>query len=126
VAWFTNADDTPRVQLARSPQADYAFSAPLEVSTGVAIGRVGLELLDDGSAVVSWLQNNNDGLADLIVTHVSADGVVGKGHTVASNVAALSVPQLSRDGDYLLLVWTSGSDSMRQISSARVNLKSLI
>jgi len=55
-AWFTGANDTPRVRVAFSGDAGATWGAPIEVDDGAPLGRVDVLLLGDGSALVSWLE----------------------------------------------------------------------
>lgn len=55
VAWFTSAENTPRVRLAFSSDTATSFAKPIEVSEGSPDGKVGLVLLPSGDAIVSWI-----------------------------------------------------------------------
>ncbi|HEV2149046.1 MAG TPA: hypothetical protein VGR37_16690, partial [Longimicrobiaceae bacterium] len=54
VAWFTGARDTARVLVAFSDDAGATFGAPVRVDDGDPAGRVDVELLEGGEALVSW------------------------------------------------------------------------
>ena len=60
VAWFTMADERPRVQLARSNDGGRSFTAPIELDGGTALGRVDLTWSGE-SAVLSWLDEVDAG-----------------------------------------------------------------
>ncbi|MEX2258838.1 MAG: hypothetical protein WD672_09025 [Woeseia sp.] len=125
VAWFTAADDVPRVRLARSRISQRSFSMPVDVAGVDTIGRVGLLLMEDGKAIVSSLRSNGDGAADLLLTPVSASGRVGAATTLATGVAAYSVPQIIRQGDELLAVWTERRGERSVLAGARLPLAAL-
>ncbi len=125
VAWFTAADDAPRVRLARSADSTAPFGDPVDVAAGTALGRVGLVLLDDGAAVVSLLQAAGEGTAELQLVRVSQSGEPGAPLVVARGLPAFSVPQLAVAGDELLLAWTSRQDGTSRVASARIALHSL-
>ncbi|HEU0076539.1 MAG TPA: sialidase family protein, partial [Longimicrobiaceae bacterium] len=55
VAWFTGARDTARVLVAFSRDAGATFGAPVRVDDGDPAGRVDVELLEGGGALVSWI-----------------------------------------------------------------------
>jgi hypothetical protein len=126
VAWFSNANGTPRVRLARSHDATATFATPVDVTRGDAAGRVGLALLDDGTAIVSWLQSGSNGKATLLLTPVTASGDVGDDYLVAADVTGFSVPQIVRDGDALLLVWTVKDNKSSSLAGARIALERII
>ena len=56
VAWFTAAADKPSVKIAFSTDAGAVFGQPFVVDDQRPLGRVDIVLLDDASALVSWLQ----------------------------------------------------------------------
>lgn len=106
VAWFTAADDRPRVHLAVSTDGGSRFAAPVEIAGKGARGRVDLVLTEDGTAVVSWLGRHNDEAAVLVRT-VSPQGRPGPVHAVAATSGARSsgFPRLALDGEELRVVW---------------------
>lgn len=73
VAWFTSADGKPRVKLARSGNAGAGFGAAVQVDDGNPLGRTDLELLGDGSVLVTWLEIVGD-QAEWRVKRFGADG----------------------------------------------------
>jgi len=105
VAWFTAANDVPRVRLARSARADGGFSTAVDVVAGDTAGRTGLVVLEDGSAVVSSVDRNSAGTMVLALRRVGPDDAVGPALTVASGLPRFGVPQLVRDGETLVLAW---------------------
>jgi len=56
VAWFTVAEDLGHVFVAFSSDAGRTFGAPVRVDDVSALGRVDVELLPDGAAIVSWIE----------------------------------------------------------------------
>ncbi|MDZ7643567.1 MAG: hypothetical protein U5K76_04620 [Woeseiaceae bacterium] len=125
VAWFSAAGDVPRVRLARSPTPDAPFEEPVAVFSGDTIGRVGLVLLADGTAVVSALERSDAGLANLRIAVVGAGGTPGPAHTVVEGVPQFSVPQIATIADGLLVVWTSQSGGSTRLQSKRVPVAAL-
>ena len=110
VAWFTAANDVTRVKLAFSTDAGSSFGDPVTVDDGNPQGRADVVLLDDGSAVVSWVESSPDG-SSLRVRRIRPDGLPGPATTVvpADGKLGNGFPQLARDGEgQLLLAWTAG------------------
>ena len=126
VTWFTAAEGTPRVRLAASTNAGQTFSAPVEVVTGDTLGRVSAALIDADTAVAAWLSTSANGAAQLMLRRVSLDGALGPTHTISDAVEAFSVPQMTINGDRLLLAWTGKVDKSSQIQSASISLASLL
>lgn len=107
VAWFTGADKTSRVKLAFSNDAGETFGQPAAVDDGNPAGRVDVLLLDDGSAMVCWLEKLPEGGA-VRVRRVRPDGKLDDAVTVAPSGTARSngFPQMARVGGELIFAWT--------------------
>src|SRR5690606_10232540 len=122
VAWFTAADGLPRVRLARSTNGGASFGAPVDVDAGDAFGQVGVALLDDGEAAVSWWRKAAAGGIELAVRRVARDGALSEIVGVARNDVAqpLDVPQLAARNGRLVLAWTDARES--RVRSAEVRL----
>ena len=112
-AWFTAPNDSPVVRLAFSDDSGDSFGAPVRIDGGTPIGRVDVVLLQDGSAVVMWLERIGTEGAEVRVRHVTTDGRVGEPHVVAGSSAARSsgFPRMAATGDELLFAWTQVGDS---------------
>jgi hypothetical protein len=108
VAWYTGAENTPRVKLAFSADAGATFAAPINIDNGNPVGRVDVLLLDDGSAVVCWLEKVTGG-GEVRMRRVWPDGKRGEAVTVSTSGTARSngFPQMARAGNALVFAWTS-------------------
>ena len=106
-AWYTAAADSPRVYVAFSGNGGRKFGAPIRVDEGKAIGRVGVAMLDDGTAAVSWMEGETKE-ARVRARFVREDARPGVAATVARlpGARASGVPQMVRDGDRLVFSWT--------------------
>jgi len=109
VAWFTAANDAPRVRVAFSADAGASFGLPLAVDDGRPLGRVDTLLLEDGSAIVSWVESSPDG-SSLRLRRIRPDGERGEAVVVvpAGEPLANGFPQMVRAGAELVLAWTAG------------------
>lgn len=122
VAWFTAAQDTPRVRIAFSDDAGATFGAPLRVDGGTPTGRVDVELLAGGDALVSWLERVGEG-AELRVRRVRPDGPTGPVMAVAGASAERSsgFPRMARVGRDVVFAWTRPGDPARvQLVTAKL------
>jgi hypothetical protein len=106
VAWFTGADKTSRVKLAFSDNAGETFGQPVAVDDGNPAGRVDVLLLDDGGAMVCWLEKLPEGGA-VRVRRVRPDGKLDEAITVAPSGTARSngFPQMARSGREFVFAW---------------------
>jgi hypothetical protein len=123
VAWYTAAQDTPRVRVAFSNDEGATFGQAIEAGGSDPIGRVDLILLPDNSALVSWMeQMESDG--EIRVRRVRANGWRGESQTVAQSSAkrASGFPRLARNENEIVLAWTQAGDpSMVRTAVARLN-----
>jgi hypothetical protein len=123
VAWFTAAADTPRVRVAFSGDAGDTFGAPVRVDAGDPTGRVDVELLPGGSALVSWLERTEGGGAEVLARVVSPGDQAGTPLVVASSTAerAGGFPRMARSGEWIIFAWTEPGDSPRvRVARARI------
>jgi hypothetical protein len=109
-AWFTAADDAPRVLAALSADAGATFTGPIQISAGDPLGRVAVAMLNDDAAAVSWLEREGEGAA--ILVRVAGDGELGPSIRVAatSTARASGFPRMVRTRDRLVLAWTEAGD----------------
>jgi len=111
VAWFTGAGGVARVRAAFSNDQGDTFGPPAEVSAADPMGRVGVLMLEDGSAVVSWLERGKAG-GEVRVRRVRPDGRMTEPVTVAASGTARSngVPRMVRAaGGALVFAWVGSS-----------------
>lgn len=107
VAWFTNARDTAKVQVAFSSDAGTTFGEPIRVDEGTPAGRVGVQWAGD-DALVSWLERGTADTAYVKVRRVRRDGSMDDPLTVSSSSGARSsgFPRMTPWGEGVLLAWT--------------------
>ena len=113
------------MQLRFSTDSAATFGPALELATDGALGHVDVVMLDDGSAVVTWLQADAGGRGDLVLRRVTPDGGMGPLVPVAKGAPARSVPQMAINDDDLVLVWTEAQEDAKRIVSARIPIDSI-
>jgi hypothetical protein len=106
LAWFAAPESVARVSLAFSGDGATTFGKPIQVDDGMPLGRVAVELLVDGSALVGWIERLEKG-AEFRVRRVHADGRRGTAATIAALDAGRSsgYPRLALAGDRVVLAW---------------------
>jgi hypothetical protein len=107
VAWYTGAADEPKVQVAFSEDAGASFGEPIRVDEGTPLGRVDAMLLEDGAALVVWLETTDRG-AEVRARRVRPDGETSVPATVAVTDVSRSsgFPRMAALGDDVILAWT--------------------
>lgn len=108
VAWFTAANDKPRVYAAFSNDAGATFGAPLQIDDGAPAGRVDAQYIGGGEALVSWLERSGQN-AEVRVKHVTMKRRVSAAKTIASSKSerASGFPHMIHRGKDVVFAWTA-------------------
>ena len=113
-AWFTGAGEIPRVRVIFSSDAGATWGEAVEVDDGAPLGRVDVELLDDGSALVVWLEAA-PGEADALLRarRIHPGGVRSTSLDLALTPAARSsgFPRMGPGDGGIVLAWTDPAET---------------
>ena len=118
IAWFTAKDDQGRAFAAFSNDAGKTFGAPVRLDDFSALGRVDIALLEDGSAIATWIEFQ-EGRAQFKMRRVEASGTRSEA-MIVSNLAASRAsgyPRLARHGSELVFAWTESSQPTRVMTA---------
>ncbi len=122
IAWFTAADEKPRVRLALAPIESLDFAAPIEVDTAAPLGRVAIAAFGDGFVVV-WLRATDDvDGAEIRYARFRADGTrVTEGLvTRSSSRRGSGFPKIAAvDG----AIWVAHTDTSRSDGAPRIRVE---
>lgn len=114
VAWFTAPEGEAQVNVAFSADTAATFGPPARLDLGRPLGRTGVILLGDGSALVTWLEEEGAGTAASIMSRrVAPDGTKGEPRRLATTESARAsgFPGIAPLGEgSLLLAWTDPGD----------------
>ncbi|WP_165821331.1 exo-alpha-sialidase [Falsiruegeria mediterranea] len=123
VAWFTGANDLAAVKVAFSGDAGRSFGAPVRVDLGNPMGRVDVELLEDGTALVSWVEWT-DGKEVLMLCRAEKESGCVAQEMLATNSAGASVnfPTMARLGRDIFIAWTQPDGTGDRIAMRRIRL----
>jgi len=119
VAWFMAKNDQGQAFVAFSHDAGRTFGAPVRVDDAGSFGRLGVQLLDDGSAAVMWIEKSSL-RTQMRVRLVSSAGMRSAPVTVAVTEGT-RYPRVMQHGDELLFAWTD-TDKGSQLRVARAKL----
>ena len=110
LAWFTAEGARPRVSVAFSADAGATFAQPIAISDAAAVGRVDVELLDDGSALVAWIEHTPAG-SSLRVKRAWPGGRATTSHVVTpiTSGRGSGYPRMARVGESLVFAWTEAA-----------------
>lgn len=112
VAWFTAADDVPKVKVAFSEDNGATFGPAVGIDQGSPSGRVDVLQLGDGSALVSWLEQTGFGEALYLCRVVTALGCREPSVLAVSRQGrTIGFPRMARFGDAVYIAWTAPGDN---------------
>lgn len=115
VAWFTvegEEQDIGHVRVAFSGDGARSFGDPTKVDDGNPVGRVDTVLLEDGSALVTWIENRSEGIAEIRMRRIEQNGVRGPTIIITEtrSARASGFPQMTRLGDDVFFAWTDAGE----------------
>ena len=122
VAWFTGAKGVSAVKIAFSDDDGRSFATPLIIEHQDPIGRVDLEMLPDGSALVSWVEWI-DGNEVISICRASQKHGCKTQQLLGLNVGnePLNFPRLERINEDIYLVWTQPDENGDNLSMLRLS-----
>lgn len=123
LAWFTAKGDEGHTFVAFSNDSGRTFAAPIKLDDASALGRVDVVLLDDGSAIATWIEFA-DGKAQFKLRRVTAKGARGPAMSISALSAnrASGYPRMARFGDELIFAWTE-SATPSTVKTARLSVR---
>jgi hypothetical protein len=121
-AWFTVKNELGQAYAAFSTDAGRTWGMPIRLDDAGSLGRVDVELLDDGSAIASWVEYAQ-GASDVRIRRIDRTGARSAPITVAgvSGGRASGFPRIGRQGNELILAWSDsgpGEDGQLQVQTA--------
>lgn len=113
VAWFSSADKNPQVNLAFSKDGGATFSDPIKINDDKTIGRVDIELLDEKTAMVTWMEG-----ATIKAAKVHNDGKKDSSIIIASTSESRSsgFPQMTKSGDKMIFAWADDKEKKIKVA----------
>jgi hypothetical protein len=107
LAWYASPPAGMRALVAFSRDGGRSFGSPIQFDEGRPLGRVGVVLLADGSALVSWLERRGEA-AQVLARRIEASGAKGPLIVVADTTPARSsgFSRLVRSGGEVVFAWT--------------------
>ncbi len=127
IAWFTVKEGQGNAFVAFSKDAGRTFGAPIRLDDGGSLGRVDVELLDDGAAVATWIEFA-DQRAQFRTRQVGPSGAKSPAVTVAGieGNRASGYPRLARHGNEVVFAWTESADGRLRVQTASARVPSMI
>jgi hypothetical protein len=105
--WFTGKDDKGQAYAAFSTDAGRTWSAPIRLDDQTSLGHVDVEMLDDGSAVATWVEFADD-RSQFRMRRVEPSGMRSASITINGDGRVSGYPRVARSGNELVFAWTEG------------------
>jgi quercetin dioxygenase-like cupin family protein len=123
IAWFTVEGEEGRAFAAFSSDAGRSFGQPIRLDDVASLGRVDVELLDDGSAVAAWIEAAG-GRNQFRIRRIRTDGQKSPAQTIAAMASGRTggYPRMARTRDALVLAWTENEAGVARVRTARAKL----
>lgn len=123
IAWYTGANELPKVNVIFSMDGGKNFGAPIIVDEVFTIGRVDIALISDNDAIVSWV-TSNDSKTIIKAQKIMASGDKGKTVVVAELDPSRTsgFPQLEVVKDKAIFAWTAILNDNTYIKTATISL----
>ncbi len=108
-AWFTAANEQQRVYVAFSDDGGATFGNAVTVDDGKPLGRVDVVLLDEQTALVTWLEQTATG-AEIRARRVPRNGQPAASMKIADSdpARAAGFARIARAGEHVWFSWTGG------------------
>lgn len=123
VTWFTAPENEPAVYAAYSYDVGASFGPRIRIDDGDPLGRVDVEFVTGGKALVVWLERTT-AAAEIRARLIYPSGEAGDAWSVAetSESRASGFPRLASSGGEVLLAWTlTGEGGGVRVASLRLN-----
>jgi hypothetical protein len=102
------------VNIAFSSDAGASFGPPARIDLGNPIGRVDALMLDDGNALVTWLERG-ESATHVLARRVTPGGVLSTPTTIgeSSDARPSGFPRMALAGDRVVYAWTVPGERAR-------------
>lgn len=117
IAWFSMQDNKGQVKIIFSEDGGATFKEPIQVDEGKAIGRVDVVMLDEKTAMISWMEGSA-----IKARKINADGTKEQAIVIAesSDSRSSGFPQMTKAGNQLIFAWTDSKEKTIKIASLQL------
>jgi hypothetical protein len=125
-AWFSAANNLPQVKITFSSDNGNTFSRPITVAQETTMGRLDVEILDDGSAILSSM-NSKEGESEILLHHINKNGVISAPFIVSqtANSRSSGFPRMVVMNDHIYLAWTSVGETL-EVQTVQISVDALM
>lgn len=122
LAWFTSADNDPRVNIAFSTDEGKTFSAPIRMNDNTALGRVDVAWINNSEVLLTWMESGDDSGIQLARVNYSGT-IIYKGNLAATDPGRKTgFPKLAVGKKGVFMAWTVVGDSMTGVKLVQLHI----
>lgn len=128
VAWFSAADNQPKVRFAQSDDGGETFSEAVDIDSIKPIGRVDITAVNHSTMVVSWVRQAAGETGEVVLLSV-IDGAKSGEPIVVTEISTSrpsGFPQMIKVDEDLLFAWTEISEQGSQVKTRLLSISSFI
>ena len=126
LAWFTAANDEPRVKVSFSDDGGLNFQEPYLVDEGKPLGRVDIVMLNQNKALISWMEMSGE---DAQLRLALIDKFKGKLTSMVvselSSKRSTGFPQLELADGKVFMAWNLETPKGKSIKLVKTDLKQI-
>lgn len=121
VAWFTAANEKPKVQVALSTDNGKTFGSPITINNAKTAGRVDTKWSSDGHLVISWMEEQGE-KSVVMMAFLNSNGkeLHRQEITAISPSRSSGFPRFVAKGHEFILTWTAVEDKETKVESAKI------
>ncbi len=114
IAWFSMPENKAQVKIIFSDDGGATFKEPIQVDEGKPIGRVDVVMLNEKTAMISWMEGST-----IKALKVNSDGTKGQAINIATSSDSRSsgFPQMTKAGNNLIFAWTDSKSKKIKLAS---------
>ena len=114
IAWFSMQENKAQVKIIFSDDGGATFKEPIQVDEGKPIGRVDVVLLNEKTAMISWMEGST-----IKALKVNSDGTKSKPIIIAASSDSRSsgFPQMTKAGNSLIFTWADSKSKQIKLAS---------
>lgn len=113
LAWFSSPNKKSEVKIIFSKDGGASFGNPIKIDEGNAIGRVDVVMLDEKSAMISWMEGSMIKAARVFINGNKETSII-----IASSSESRSsgFPQMAKWGNDLIFAWTDDKEKTIKVT----------
>ena len=114
VGWFTGANNTPMIKVAKSHDYGFSFAEPIKIGVKNTVGHLSLTVDKNKNTWIFWQRSMDRGAVELVLTMIEngSNKIFETTIEKTRRTPRFSFPQITSNGNNIILAWTAINDSV--------------